>query len=175
MSLEKKFVHVSFRIPSEAKAGLERDAKKRDINLNALVSQILVKYVTFDRIADQVEAVYLNKLLFVGMLDKIEEVEMERLGRNLGPRLIKKTFAFLNLEFDIDGLIVHYFRPLSTYSRWYDFDVAGSGANRKLMFEHPYGLKWSAFLKQYLGGIIKSATGNDPRITTDEELVTIFC
>ncbi len=175
MSLEKKFVHVGYRILSKVKTGLDREAEQRGINVNSLVGQILAKYTSFDRIADHVEAVPLNKPLFMGMLSAIEVGEMERLGRELGPKLVKKTFAFLSLEFEIDGLIEHYFRPLSTYSRWYSFNVAGSGPNRRLLFEHPYGPNWSAFLKQYIGGIIKSATGTDPKITVDDGLVTVFC
>jgi len=143
--------------------------------VNALVGQILAKYASFDRIVEHVEAVPLNKLLFMGMLDGIEIGEMERLGRELGPRLVKQTFAFLSLEFDVEGLIQNYFLPVSTYSRWYSFNVSGSGVNRRLLFEHPYGPKWSAFLKQYITGIIRSATGSEPRITVDEGLVTVFC
>jgi hypothetical protein len=109
------------------------------------------------------------------MLDSIQTEEMERLGRELGPRVVKQTFAFLGLNFDLEGLIEHYFQPVSSFSRWYTFNVVGSGANRKLMFEHQYGRKWSAFLKQYIGGIIKSATGTEPRITIDDGLVTGYC
>jgi hypothetical protein len=72
------------------------------------------------------------------MLDGIEIDEMERLGKELGPKLVKKTFTFLNLELDLDGIIEHYFRPLSKNSKWYNFNIAGSGTGRKLLFEHPY-------------------------------------
>jgi hypothetical protein len=137
MNLEKRFVHVSFRVPSEVKAGLDREAKRRDINVNSLANQILAKYVSFDRIAEHVEAVPLNKSLFTGILDKIEADQLERLGRDIGPRLAKSTFTFLNMDFDLDSLILRYFEPVSMYSRWYSFNVAGNGANRKLMFEHP--------------------------------------
>jgi hypothetical protein len=175
MSRRGVSVHVSFRILVEVMAGLKRVAEQRAISVNSLIGQILVKFLFFDRIAEHVEAVPLNKLLFTGMLDLIEIGEMERLGRELGPKLIKKTFAFLSLEFDIDGLIRNYFLPVATYSRWYSFSVAGSGANRRLLFEHEYGPKWSAFLKQYIAGIIKSATGSESRITVDEGLITVFC
>jgi hypothetical protein len=127
LSQKREFVHVSYRIPSEVKAGLEREAKRRDTNVNSLVTQILSKYTSFDRIVERVEAVPLNKPLFTGMLDAIEADRMERLGEELGPRLVKQTFAFLNLDFDMDGLIQNYFQPLSMYSRWYSFNVAGSG------------------------------------------------
>jgi hypothetical protein len=175
MSSRKRYVHVSYRIPDEVKGTLETEAKRRNINMNALVSQILAKYTSFDMIADHVEAVPLNKSLFTGMLNRIETEEMEMLGKELGPKLIKRTFAFLSLDFNIDGLIEHYFRALSTYSRWYSFNVSWSGANRRLLFEHSYGPKWSAFLKQYLAGVIRSATGSEPRITVDNGLVIVVC
>jgi hypothetical protein len=174
MSARGKFVHVSFRISSDVKASIEREAKRRGTNVNSLVGQVLTKFSSFDRIAEHVEAVPLNKPLFAGMLAKVEEEEKERLGKELGPKVMKSTFAFLSLEFDIDGLIDHYFRPLSMYSNWYSFNVVGNGGTRKLIFEHHYGPKWSAFLKGYLLGIIKSATKSEPRVDMDDGLVTIF-
>lgn len=126
-------------------------------------------------IVEQVEAVPLNNPLFTGILDMIDADEMGKLGAELGPRLVKNTFTFLDLEFDVDGLIENYFRPVSKYSRWYSFNVWGSGVTRKLMFEHSYGLQWSAFLKHYIAGIIKSATGSEPRITLDDGLITVYC
>jgi len=109
------------------------------------------------------------------MLGSIQIEEMERIGKELGPKVVKQAFSFLGLSFDLEGLIEHYFQPVSSYSRWYSFNVVGSGTNRKLMFEHQYGWKWSTFLKQYIGGIIKSATGTEPKIVIDEGLVTAFC
>jgi hypothetical protein len=66
MSLEKKFVHVSFRIPTTLKASLEQEAKRRDINTSALAVQVLAKYISFDMIVERLEAVPLNKTLFKG-------------------------------------------------------------------------------------------------------------
>lgn len=170
---EKKFVHVSYRIPMEARVALAREAKRLGINENALVNRVFAKFVFFDRIADFLEAVPLNKRLFNGMLGTIEASEMASLGRELGSSRIKRMFSFLNIDFDVDNLITYFFQPLSTYSKWYDFNIVRTGTSAKLMFEHPYGAKWSAFLGQYLAAIIRSATGTEPRTTADEELVTI--
>lgn len=175
MSQGSKFEHISLRVDRETKAQLEKEARQRNINLNSLVNLILSKHVSFDRIVEHTEAIPLNKSLFIAILDNIQIEELERIGRELGPRVVKQTFAFLGLDFDLAGLIEHYFQPVSTFSRWYSFNVTGSGANRRLMFEHQYGRKWSAVLKQYIGGIIKSATGTEPKITVDDGLVTVFC
>lgn len=174
MSESKKYVHVSFRIPVELKSELEKEAKRHIINLNALTIQVLSKYVTFDRIEENLEAISLSKSLFVGMLDKVETSEMEFLGRELGSKLAKQAFAFLNLDFGIEGLIEGYFRPLSLYSNWYNLNVVGVGANRKLLFKHQLGPKWSVFLKAYLAATLESATGKKPTITVTDGLVSVF-
>jgi hypothetical protein len=175
MSQGSKFDHISLRVDRETKTQLEKEARQRKINLNSLVNLVLSKHVSFDRIVEHTEAIPLNKALFIGIIEAIQIEEVERIGRELGPRVVKQTFAFLGLDFNLEGLIEHYFQPVSTFSRWYSFNVTGSGANRRLMFEHQYGRKWSAFLKQYIGGIIKSATGTEPKITVDDGLVTVFC
>jgi hypothetical protein len=175
VSQGRKFIHVSLRIPVELKSELENQAKQQSLNLNSLSNIILLKHVLFDRIVDRVEGVPLNKLLFTAMLDGIGVDQMEIIGRELGPRVIKHTFAVMNLPFDLDGLIQNYFQPMSTYSRWYKFSVAGGISSRKLMFEHSYGQKWSAFLKQYLTGILKPVVGSEPKVVIDDGLISIFC
>jgi len=81
---------------------------------------------------------------------------------------------FLDIDFNLDELIEHYFEPVSSYSGWYTFNTAMHGANRILMFRHSYGPKWSAFLKQYIASIIKSATGIEPEVTIEDGLVTFI-
>jgi hypothetical protein len=134
-----EYVHISLRIPVTVRRALEKDAKRRHMNLNSLAANVLSKYITFDKIAEHVQAIPLSQQLFSGILEDVSVDHLVLLGRDLGPRLIRQTFAFLDLEYDVDGLIRHYFEPMSYYSRWYTFTVGGSGQNRRLMFEHSRG------------------------------------
>ena len=165
----KSFVHVSVRLPSELRDQLRIEAKRSHNNFNSLINDVLEKHVSFDRITEHVRAVPVNLYLFSEMLRNVPVEQMEAVGKELGPRLIRQTFTFLGIEYDLESLIQYYFEPVGAYSRWYSFNMAGRPPNRKLMFEHQYGRKWSAFLRYYVGGIIKSATGNEPRITVDDE------
>ncbi len=174
MSRGSKFDHISLRVDHEIKTQIEKDAKKRKINLNSLINLILTKYVSFDSLIEQSEAVPLNKSLFMSILESIETEEMERIGKELGPVAVRQTFAFQGLNFDLEGLIEHYFQPVSSFTKCYTFNVVGTGASRRLMFQHQYGRKWSAFLKQYIGGMIKSATHTEPRIAIEDGLVIVY-
>jgi len=169
-----EFVHVSLRIPKKTKTDLEKQAKRHHTTFNSLSSKILFKGTSYDTIADQLSAVTINGSLFAGMLEDVPQAHLESMGRELGSRLIKQTFVFLDLQYDIEGLIQHYFEPVSTFSRWYSFTIAGSAPHRRLIFQHPHGAKWSAFLKAYICSIIKAATGVEPRATADDSLVTVY-
>jgi len=170
-----EYIHVSLRIPAELKTDLEGHARNQLVNFNSLVNRVLVKYTSFDRIAEHVGAIPLNGRLFAGMLENVPREEMERLGKELGSDLIQETFQFLGLEYDIRGLIKHYFEPMSMFSGWYKFTIVGTGPNRRLMFQHAFGPKWSAFLKAYVSSIIKAATGLDVRALADNHILTIYC
>jgi hypothetical protein len=171
----QEFIHVSLRLPKTLKISLEKQAKRQHTSFNSLASGILVKGASYDTIAEKLSAVTINGLLFAGMLEDASTEHLEQLGKNLGPKLIKQTFAFLDLQHDIEGLIRFYFEPVSSFSGWYSFTVAGSGTNRRLMFQHPHGTKWSVFLKAYISSIIKASSGTEPRVVADESLVTVYC
>jgi hypothetical protein len=172
---QNRLIHVSLRIPASTKESLDSDASRMQISFNALAARVLSKYTSFDKIAEHLQAIPVNGPLFGQMLEDVPVEHLELVAKELGPELIKQTFAFLDLEYDLDGLIRHYFNPMSEFSGWYKFAVAGTDRTRKLMFQHPHGSKWSAFLKIYVSGIISAATGVNPRSTADHRLVTVYC
>jgi hypothetical protein len=175
VSPSRPFTRTSIRILRELKNNLKHEADNREMSLNSLINSILERHILFDRILEHVNAMPLNGPLFTGMLESVPVERMEELGRNLGPKLIKETFAFLGLNYDLENLIKSYFEPLSLYSGWYRFNVSGSDRDRRLLFEHQHGFKWSIFLKQYISGIIKATMGTEPRVMVEEGLIIVYC
>jgi hypothetical protein len=168
----KSSVHVNFRIPLELKIELEDEAKRHNMNLNALVTQIMTKHMTYDRKIERPGSVVLRKELFSRILDKVSVEEMERIGSAFGPKIVKRAFGFLDIGLDLDNLVNHYFQPMGSYSGWYRFNMI-EGNPTKLLLEHEYGLNWSVFLKYYNTGLIKSITGVEPEVEADDSLITI--
>jgi hypothetical protein len=171
----ERSVYLSIRMRRHLKDQLTADARRHKTNLNALINTTLEKHVSFDSISEHVRAIPVNQNLFAAMLESVSEERMEGIGIELGPRLIRNTFLFLNIKYDLDNLIEHYFEPLGSFSGWYNFSSTEGGPNRKLIFEHTHGPKWSAFLKRYIAGIIKAATGVEPRITLEDGLLVAYC
>jgi hypothetical protein len=169
----KQFVHVSIRIPSDVRSGLDKEARRQGINLNALTNRILAKYLVFDRIVEHEHSIVLDRRIFLPIIEKVTREEFEDLGRKLGPRLVKETFQFFDIEPTVESLISRYFEPMGTYSGRYESNIVRSGPNLKLILEHDYGSKWSGFLAEYTKGVGKSLLGAEPKIEVNDDLVKV--
>ena len=158
------FAHVSIRIPEALRIRLTHDAEQRSISLNSLIMAILAKYDSFDKIVEGTRAIPFSGAFVAEVLDITSIEEMESIARKLGANVVKSSFALRGIPFNLDNLIKFYFEPLSQHSGWYTFNTYFEGTNRKLIFQHSHGAKWTAFLKHYYAAILRSATGTEPEV-----------
>ncbi len=168
-----QFVHISLRIPDNVRSELDKEAKRQGINVNALANRILAKYLIFDRMVEHEHSIVLDRRIFLPIIEKVTREEFEDLGMRLGPRLVKQTFQFYDIEPTVESLISRYFEPMGSYSGRYESNVVRSGRHLKLILEHDYGSKWSAFLAEYAKGVGKSLLGAEPKIELNDDLVVI--
>jgi hypothetical protein len=169
----RQFVHLSFRIPENVRRELNREAKRQHVNLNALANRVLAKYVDFDRIVEHEHSIILDRRIFLPIIEAASREDLENLGKALGPRLVKQTFEFFDIEPTVESLVSRYFEPMGAYSGRYQSNIVGSGPDLKLILEHDYGIKWSAFLAEYTRGVVKSLLGTEPKIELDDDLIKI--
>jgi hypothetical protein len=167
--------HVSVRIPAPLRNRLKKEAKLRHVTLNSLIISILAKYDSFDKILEGTKAIPLSGAFFEELLEITSIEQMENIAKKLGAKVVRQSFAFQGIDFNLDNLIKFYFEPLSEHSGWYQFNTRFEGASRKLVFTHTHGPKWTAFLKQYYAAIIYSATGSEPEVTLEDEVLTFTC
>ena len=169
------FVHVSLRIPEQLRSRLNEEAKSRHITLNSLINAILAKYDSFDKILEGTNAIPLSEAFFEELLETTSMQEIESIANKLGAKMVRRSFAFRGIEFNLDSLIEFYFEPLSDHLGWYRFNTYLVGTSRKLVFTHSHGQKWTAFLKRYYAAIIRSATGVEPDVTVEDGGLTFTC
>jgi len=169
------FIHLSLRVPVRLMNRLKEESRHRNITLNSLINGILSKYDSFDKILEGTKAIPLSGAFFVELMEIATIDEMESIAKRLGARVVRQTFAFQGIEFDLENLIGFYFEPLSTYSGWYSFNTYFVGTSRKLIFKHSHGQKWTAFLKLYITAILRSATGTEPEVIIEDEVLTFTC
>jgi len=169
------FIHVSLRLPERVRKQLKEEAKHRNITLNSLINAILAKYIFFDKIVEGMNAIPLSGAFFREWLEITLTDEMESIAKKLDAKVVRQSFAFQGIVFNLDNLIKHYFEPLSAHSGWYSFNTYLEGTSRKLVFRHSLGPKWTAFLKRYVASILRSATGTEPEVMIEDEILTCTC
>jgi hypothetical protein len=137
------------------------------------MNHLLTKYVIFDRIVEHERSIVLDRRIFFPIIQKVPVEELEKIGKELGPKLVRQTFEFLNIEPTVDNLVNRYLEPMGTYSGRYQSNIVAATPNLKLVLEHEYGSKWSAFLAQYMTGVVKSLLSCEPKIEVEDDLVKI--
>ncbi len=170
---EKRFTHLSVRIPSDLNTHLVSESKRQGITLNALINRTLERYLTFDRLVDFDHSVVLEEQIFERLLEHIDNEDLAKVARDIGPKVVKRDFAFFNISATLDSLVSSYFRPAGKFSNKFDINVSGEFPNVKLVLSHEHGLKWSNFLREYCEGVIESVIGARPLITAEDDVVTI--
>lgn len=168
-----KFIHVSFRVPSQLKDQLDTEAKRKKLNLNAFVTRILVKYYKFDRLVEHENSVVIERHVFSRILEKMSYEDMAEIGKEFGPIIVREDFEFFGISPTLDNLVEEYFEPMGTFSDRYEFNVSGIAPNLKLILRHEYSSKWSVFLGEYAKGVINSVLGKNVKIQLEDDQVTI--
>jgi len=170
---EKRHVHISLRIPTDMREELLREAYKQGINFNALGNRIMEKYLSFDRMAERDRSVVMEREVLSAILDKVAVQDLEEIGREFGPRLVKESLFFYGISPTLHDLVTKYFEPAGKYSGRYDFNLVGTSSQPRMVLVHRYGEKWSILLKEYMAGAIESILGGRPRIEAGPDFVTI--
>lgn len=125
---------ITLRIPNSILNELKKEAEKRDLTLNALVTKMLYKEISFDMRLDAMPTIITSHILFSKILDKIEERNMEEIASE-GPKIVKQLFTILGLRYELDNVINNYLVTLGKYCGWYKFSPEITHNHYRLVFK----------------------------------------
>jgi hypothetical protein len=157
-------IHVNFRIETAYKDILEEGARRRDIHLNAHVNHILGKFIFLDGIVEEAQHMTLRKEIFARVVALGSAEELCEVARNLGRDFLNPALGFANAGTSMHDLVMNYFLPMGIYSGWYRSKTVKTSSGDKLIIQHDYGPKWTAFLKEYYAAVIRSLGHDDVSI-----------
>ena len=146
---------LTLRLQSDLLEILKQNAHKKDLTLNAMISNILHKNIAYDETVNVLPNMIIPHDLFFSIVSKIPESEMGDIVKE-GPRIVKKHFDILGLQYKIDHVIYNYFVMLGKYCNWFEFSHKVSGNNYRLVFCTGNNHKWSVFVQQYVHAILES-------------------
>jgi len=169
----RHFSHLSIRVSSDLSNELEKEVRRQGTTVNALVNRVLERYLAFDRMADYDHSVTLERGFFEKIIEKASNEDLVDLAKSLGPKIVKRDFAFFNIAPTLDNLITKYFEPAGAFSDRFDLNISGEAPDLKLVLTHEHGRKWSGFLGEYCDQVVESVLGVRPLIKVEDDLVTI--
>lgn len=156
---------VTLRLPHQVLEVLKKEAEKRDLPLNALVTKILYKNISFELHTKAMPSITMQHDLFMKVIDKVDEAHMEEIAKE-GPNIIRKLFKILGLEYNLDHVVYSYFDVVGKYCGWYDFTYEIKRDKYRLIFNTQLNSKWTRFLLTYMRAILESL-----KIHVDDESV----
>jgi hypothetical protein len=146
---------ITLRLPNSVLNALKKEAEKKDLPLNALVTKMLNKIVSFDMQLDAMPTILMSHILFTKIIDEIDESSMEEIARE-GPNIVKNLFMILGLGYELDNVINNYLVTLGKYCGWYKFNSEITRNHYRLVFEIKLGSKWAKFVTAYMRNILES-------------------
>lgn len=146
---------VTLRLPNQVLEVLKKEAEKKDLTLNALVTKILFKNTSFELHVKAVPNMTIPHEIFIEFINKSNNSTIEEIAKN-GPSIVKKLFRILGLEYNLDNMIYSYFEMIGKYCEWYSFSHQIKHNRCRLVFNTMLGSKWTVFLSIYVKSILES-------------------
>lgn len=143
------------RLQSDLLETLKQNANKKDLTLNAMITNILNKNVTYDETVNVIPNMIVPYDVFLNIVSKVREPDMGEVVKS-GPNVVKKIFDIMGLQYDIDHVIHNYLTTLSKYCNWFEFSYKITGTNYRLVFCAGNDPKWATFVQQYIRNILES-------------------
>ena len=151
----RKTVLRSFRLEKEVDEILQKESQSRGISVNALVSQILKKFVEWDRYVERFGFVTIMRDGFRILHEELKEEEIERLARDIGGRNPREAMLFwfksANTENLLKWLSLH-----CKYGRIAECEIQRLGNCYIITLHHFLGKKYSLFLANWLDEAFRS-------------------
>jgi hypothetical protein len=162
----------TFRLSQGIISTLQAEAKRRELSVNALVSAIILRFLGWDRFADQFRFVSLTSDLLLAMLSGVSDEEIARTADTTGTR---RAEEFMKLwpegSSPLDGFVA-YLNNRCRYAGYGNLSYEVKGERRVLTIEHGLGIKWSIFLQHVIENILRKL-GIASRFQISENTVTV--
>jgi len=194
---KKKAKHnasLSTRLPSELELALKEEAEKKGITVSALITNVLSRYMLWDRMFERFSLVTLDISSFRYILDSMSVEVAANCGKLTGER-IKGFIQFREGEISVQSFLswldqssrylgIKQFEILEKPPTEAEFTGSGtsgtmSGNGRySIALYHDLGIKWSIYNKQRIEAAMNSMFLDiSPRFEVGENFVkfSFYC
>ncbi|MDA4130843.1 MAG: hypothetical protein OK457_08740, partial [Thaumarchaeota archaeon] len=149
----------------------EVESARRGTSVNNLTSQVLRKWVNFDRYLQDFGYVMLSVHDFLRALNSFDDSVVKSLASESGRRFPKDLILFTGQKNDLRTCVKFVETILCDYMRWASYHNSSTEAEFVITLRHNYGSKWSMALESILGEMFETNAATTPKFTVTESTV----
>ena len=142
---------ITFRLESEILAKLRQEAKRKDVSVNTLVSQIAKQYTNWHSTSAQAGFISVRKPLILKLLESQNEEQIKLLAKYVAFSSNKDFLLMLRRKYNIHSALdmIETWVNASGYSYSHNTeDLDYSNRLHSFVVQHNMGMKWSLYLAE---------------------------
>lgn len=164
----------SIRVDDEIIGIIGEEAESKNLSDNALIENILTKYVVFDRHFEDYPLLVIFQSILTSFLEKISLEDISEIGYRHGLTTPKNIFLMEGLsEPSLESVLWFLENDQSKYSKWFNFHYHEVKNGHIIHLTHTAGAKWSCFLSAYMKGMFKEMLGLEISVDESPSFITI--
>src|SRR5271157_401646 len=170
---KKKTTLRTIRLSEEMDNLLERDAQEQNISINGLVSQIMTRYVEWDRAVEKLNFVSFSNAFFVSLINEVSDDRLKEIASQEAIRQVKNhaMLDFGKADFD---MLLKTILLIGKYgiASYVSVDSWGEGSY-VITLHHIWGQKGVIFLRSFFDTLIRNELRVQPTIDVADNVMAI--
>jgi predicted HicB family RNase H-like nuclease len=149
--IRKKTESITFRLENEILVSLRQEARRKDVSVNTLVSQIAKQHTHWHSLAAQAGFISVRKPLLTKLFESQNDEEIKSLAKHVASSSNKDFLLMLRRKYNIYSALdmIETWISISGYSYTHDIeDLDYSNRLHSFIVQHHMGMKWSLYLSE---------------------------
>jgi predicted DNA-binding ribbon-helix-helix protein len=149
--IRKKTESITFRLESQILESLRQEARRKDVSVNTLVSQIAKQHTNWHSVAAQAGFISVRKPLMTELLESQNDEQIKLLAKHVAVSSNKDFLLMLRRKYNIHSALDMIETWISISGYTYSHNMEDLDYSNRLHFfivQHHMGLKWSLYLSE---------------------------
>ncbi|MGH9910525.1 MAG: hypothetical protein ACRD32_07790 [Nitrososphaerales archaeon] len=168
---KKRTYPITFRLPESLVADLKNEADISHISLNALVKQILDRYIIWERYSNKMGLVPVTRPFLKDAIDNLSTVKIKAIAYNASKDALKELVLITKGNFSVSSLVAVFNEWLVASHMTYRYEYDGNAHH--YVISHNLGEKWSLYLSELLTAVCKDLNTINPLIQIRNDSVSV--
>ncbi len=168
----KETLNRAFRLNKDALDALHEEARKRNVTVNTIVNELVMKYVMLDRIIKKYHPVILPSSTFELFCEALSEDEIIEIAEEASNDALVGNIPVAVTGDDSATGVLQALKLFSLVTGQYEYSEEEYGGKKVVILSHDVNKKWSLFTATYWKNLLNHK-GVEVKISTTEKAAVL--